>query len=147
MGGPAADRPAHCPSARPESPEGVVFGVVGGTAGAPRVGYLTELLPVVPSVLALAGPAAPGEVFRIGAPCATSGCLHFDGGRCRLAARIVEGLPEVVSGLPPCRLRPTCLWWRQEGPAACHRCPQVVSQVERPSEDLRRAADPASPAP
>jgi hypothetical protein len=73
------------------------------------------------------------------------GCQHFDGGRCRLASRIVGGLPEVVSGLPPCHLRPTCLWWRQEGAAACRRCPQIVSQAQQPSAELRRAADPATP--
>ena len=145
MKGLATERPAHCPSARPESAEGVVFGVISGTGTAPRVGYLSELLPVVPTVLALAGPAAPGEVFRIGAPCIASACQHFNGERCQLAARIVEGLQEVVSGLPPCHLRPTCLWWRQEGIAACRRCPQIVSQSVQPSDELQRAANPAIP--
>jgi hypothetical protein len=134
-----------CPSARPEMAGSVVFGVVGGTAEEPRVGYLAQPLPVSPEVLALAGPASAGEVFRFGAPCAGAGCLHFDGAKCQLAQRIVQGLLPVVDALPPCHLRPTCLWWRQEGKAACMRCPQVVSQAAEPSPEMRRAAEPAMP--
>jgi len=137
-------RASSCPSAQPEMAGSVVFGVVGGTVEEPRVGYLTQPLPASPEVLALAGAAPPGEVFRFGAPCAGAGCLHFDGAKCRLAQRIVQGLLPVVDALPPCHLRPTCLWWKQEGRAACMRCPQVVSQVEGPSAEMRRAAEPVA---
>jgi hypothetical protein len=130
----------HCPSARPEMAGSVVFGVVGGTVETPRVGYLTRPIPASSEVLALAGPASPGEVFRLGAPCAGAGCLHFDGANCRLAQRIVQGLLPVVDALPPCHLRPTCVWWKQEGRAACLRCPQVVSHAVEPSPELARAA-------
>jgi hypothetical protein len=138
-----ADRPQpHCPSARPEMAGGKVFGIVGGTHKEPRVGYLTEPLPATREILALAEPARTGEVFRIAAPCAGHGCQHFDGSRCRLVQRIVQGLPVVVEELPPCALRPSCLWFHQEGKAACLRCPQIVSETCGPSDALQQAADP-----
>jgi hypothetical protein len=124
---------------------GQVFGIVGGTVEEPRVGYLTQPLPVTREVLALAEPARSGEVFRIAAPCAGHGCQHFDGSQCRLVQRIVQALPVVVEELPLCALRPSCLWFRQEGKAACLRCPQIVSETCGPSDAMAQAADPAAP--
>ena len=118
MSPPATSSPPLCPSAQPEMEGVVVFGVVGGTASEPRVGYLTERLPVTPELLALTGEVRPAEVFRFGAPCAGKGCRHFDGSDCR--------------------------WWRQEGKAACMRCPQVVTVNYVPSDEMRLAADPAA---
>ena len=141
--GPAS--PRSCPSARPEMEGSVVFGVVtmtGERPGESRVGYLEKTLPVTEEILALSGPVLPTEIFRFGAPCAGQACQHFDGSHCRLAQRIVGVLPIVADDLPPCRLRPTCLWWQQEGRAACLRCPQIVSQSYDPTEELRRAAMP-----
>lgn len=138
------ERPPLCPSARPEMAGGVIFGVVVGTLEAPRVGYLEAPQPVSDELLALAAPAKPAEVFRIAAPCAEHACQHFDGERCRLAQRIVRVVPAVVELLPACRLRPGCRWWQQEGKAACLRCPQIVTEEPRPSEQLRQAADPGA---
>jgi hypothetical protein len=121
----------------------VVFGVVGGTADEPRVGYLTEPLPVTDALLALSGPVNPDEIFRFGAPCAGNGCMHFDGCDCRLAKKLVQLVPMVSESLPACTLRPGCRWWRQEGRAACMRCPQVVTEMYTPTEAQRAAADPA----
>lgn len=137
--------PPFCPSARPEMEASVVFGVVGGTAERPRLAYLDELLPATDELLELTGPVAPTEIFRVGAPCVGHACRHFDGAVCRLATRVVELLPPVVDGLPPCHLRPACLWWQQEGKAACLRCPQVVTDIIHPSDLVRRVADPESP--
>ena len=134
-----------CPSADPSQPDSVVLGVVGGTATAPQLGYLVAPLPVSDALLALAAPVAPSEVFRFAAPCAGAACAQFDRGRCRLATKIVQGLPAVVAALPVCRLRPACRWWQQEGAAACHRCPQVVRESYHASAALRQAADPTSP--
>jgi len=123
----------------------VVFGVVGGTASEPRVGYLTERLPVTPELLALTGEVRPAEVFRFGAPCAGKGCRHFDGSDCRLASKLVQLTPSMTdASLPACALRPDCRWWRQEGKAACMRCPQVVTVNYVPSDEMRLAADPAA---
>jgi hypothetical protein len=135
-----------CPSAQPDMEGSVVFGVIGGTVEEPRVGYLEQPLPVTEETLALADPVKPTEVFRFAAPCAGSACQHFDGSRCRLAQRTVQMLPAVVSRLPACRIRPKCRWWQQEGPAACFRCPLVVTETYNPSELLRLAGDPNSPA-
>jgi hypothetical protein len=142
-GTPNRDRQPLCPSARPEMEGAVVFGVVGGTAREPRVAHLVRPLPVTDELLALAEPASPLAVFRTAAPCAAGACLHFAAGRCRLAARIADELPEAVDRLPACRIRPSCRWWLQEGPAACLRCPLVVTETANPTEQLRHAADPA----
>lgn len=124
--------------------QGVVFGVVGGTASDPRVAYLESPLPVTRDLLALAEPARPAEVFRIGAPCARHQCQHYDGSHCGLIKQIVAGVPPVVSRQPACRLRPRCRWWHEEGAAACARCPLVVTEQPNPSGEMVRAAIPRS---
>ncbi|MHC0061836.1 nitrogen fixation protein [Nostoc sp. UIC 10890] len=132
-----------CPSARPESVDGVVFGVIAGAIAAPRVAYLKQPLPITDEVMAKASPVTPAEIFRTAASCAESGCQHFDGKDCRLAMRIVEKLPAVVEQLPPCSIRRDCRWWQQEGKAACMRCPQIITDNYSSSEQLRQAADPS----
>lgn len=131
-----------CPSAHPDTEGAVIFGVAGGTVEAPRVGYLTRAVPPAPDLLALAAPAAPAAVFRFGGRCAEGGCRHFAGSRCTLGERLVQLLPPVAERLPPCVLRPTCRWWHEQGPAACRRCPQVVTQSDAPAAELALAAAP-----
>jgi hypothetical protein len=131
-----------CPSARPEMAGAVLHGIVGGTVAAPRIGYLVEPQPVTDALLALANPVSPTEVFRFAAPCAGAACVHFDGASCRLATRVVELLPSVVDSLPPCRIRPQCRWWQQEGRAACLRCPGVVSETCNASPLINLVAAP-----
>lgn len=132
-----------CPSARPESVNGVVFGLVGGTATAPRVAYLKQPLPVTNELMAKAsGSVTPAEIFRTASSCVELGCQHFDGKDCRLSTRIVGKLSAVVEELPPCSIRRNCRWWQQEGKAACLRCPQIVTDNYSPSEQLRQAAEP-----
>jgi hypothetical protein len=131
-----------CPSAQPEMEGAIIFGIVSGTAKEPRLAYLTQPQPATEELLALSGPVKPTEVFRIAAPCAGTGCRHFDGSNCRLASRIVKMLPEGVDRLPPCNLRPNCRWWKQEGAAACMRCPLIVTETYHPSQRLRQAAEP-----
>jgi hypothetical protein len=132
-------KPPLCPSAQPQMEGSVVFGVLMDQMNrGPRVGYLAEALPVTDDVLTLAGPLAPAEIFRFGAPCAGSACRHFDGADCRLATRLVELLPPIVDALPACQLRPDCRWWRQEGKAACLRCPEVITERFDPPEPIPR---------
>lgn len=131
----------NCPSAQP-SVDAVVIGVVTGPEAAKRIGYLTEPQPVTEAVLAMAGPVAPAQVFRMASPCMGSGCKHFAAGDCNLVKRIVASFDPVVSALPPCRIRPTCRWFRQEGRAACLRCPQVVTDTYEGSDLQRWVADP-----
>jgi len=132
-----------CPSAQPDWPTARIIGIVGRTPEQAKITYLEQ--PAVPDekLLALADPLQPTEVFRFTAPCAAAACNHFGEGRCRLASKIVRLLPEVTSELPPCAIRPQCRWWTQEGPTACRRCPQVVTNDGLQSEAWQTAADPA----
>lgn len=143
---PRSDVP-FCPSAQPRQEGAFAFGVVGGKVGERRVGYLEARVPVSDELLALSGPVKPTEVFRFGAPCAGSGCSHFDGSDCNLATKLVQLTPAVSKALPACQLRPDCRWWKQEGKAACYRCPAVMTDCYNPTEAQRLAADPATPVP
>lgn len=138
--GPQSADALLCPSAQPDMRDAIVLGVLGGAADAPSLSYVSEPLAASADVLALAAPANPTEVFRLAAACETKACRHFDGERCRLASRIVDLLPAVVEGLPPCRIRRTCRWYAQEGRDACLRCPQVVTENFAPSELVQQAA-------
>ena len=131
-----------CPSARPEMPDARVFGVRRDLGEVSFVQHLADPVAVSAEILALAGDAPPGEIFRFSAPCAESACQHFDGANCRLATKI-SALPHTVASVPPCRIRPTCRWFVQEGSAACLRCPLIFSETANPADDLARAADPA----
>lgn len=131
-----------CPSAQPDMAGSVIFGVVGGTVEEPRLLHLVEPRPVTEELLALSEPVKPTEVFRFAAPCAGRGCLHFDGSKCQLAVRTVQLVPGVVETLPPCRIRPRCRWWLQEGKAACLRCPVIMTENYHPSEVIALAAMP-----
>ena len=132
-----------CPSAQPEWPNSVVFGVVGGTASDPSVSFLPTAQPVTEEVIKLSEPVTPVEVFRFAAPCLCKGCIHFSNEDCQLVKRIVNLLPVVTEELPPCDIRPQCRWWQQEGIAACKHCPQVVTANYNPSEEMIAAALPA----
>jgi hypothetical protein len=121
-----------CPSAQPTHMGARVFGVqIGTSTDDVRVGYLTESYPVTEELLALAGAAPPTEVLRIAALCIK--CDHHDGNGCRLAHRVATMLDPVVSSLPRCAIRPTCLWFHQEGKEACLRCPQVTTVKRSPT--------------
>jgi hypothetical protein len=134
-----------CPSAEPGMPGSLAIGIVGGTADEPRLRHLERPLPVTEQLLALAEPVRPTEVFRFAAPCARGACPNFQSGRCSLATRIVRLLPPVTGGLPPCQIRPHCRWWREEGKAACLRCPQVVTDDYNPTDRMRLVSDPSAP--
>jgi hypothetical protein len=138
----AGPRTLSCPSAQPSMEAPRLLGVVEPTAEGPRVAYLNEEVAVTGDLLAAAAPARPAEVFRFSATCEASRCTHFDGTRCKLAARIVDRLPPVVDALPICLIRPTCRWFAQEGREACLRCPQVVTECAEASPDYVEAARP-----
>lgn len=119
-----------------------VFAIIQGTAAEPRAAYLDRVVPLTAEIAAQAGPVNPAEIFRMSAPCAAHGCCHFGEGRCSLAGRLVQLAPAVVDAAPPCRLRPDCMWWLQEGVEACLRCPQVVTHRYGASAELMEAAAP-----
>lgn len=122
----------------------VVFAIGGGTPDAPQMSYLDRPVPATPEILHLAQPVEPDEVFRIAAKCAGHKCVHFTGANCDLARRTVSLLAPVVSVLPPCRIRPACRWFAEQGVAACVRCPQVVTRNFHPTTLIAKAArDPS----
>jgi hypothetical protein len=127
-----ADAPMYCPGAQPEMDGAVAFGVIGAIASEPPVSYLSALQPAG-ELLCLSGPMRATEVFRFGAPCVEGGCQHFGAGTCQLAERLSASLPTAVQQLPPCRLRPVCRWWREQGENACLRCPGVLGTHYEPS--------------
>src|SRR5215471_6698151 len=88
-------RPVLCPSAQPDMPDAVAFGVVGGTADEPRVAWIERPIPVSPELLAVAKPVPATQVMRFAATCQERACVHFDGVNCQLATRIVANLPVV----------------------------------------------------
>ena len=137
-------RQTLCPSAQPEWPGSQIIGVVGGTADAPEVAYLTEPQPVTPELLELTKPVRPAEVFRFASPCVNGACPHFaEGeGKCKIAEKVVRWEPTVVEKLPACTIRASCRWWQQEGKSACMRCPRVVTEAFGGSDALRKTADP-----
>ena len=132
----------RCPSSQPEVEGAAVFAIIQGTAAEPRAAYLDRLIPLTPEIAATTAPIHPTEVFRVSAPCAAKGCQHFGNGRCGLVNRVVQLVPSVVSSAPACALRPSCMWWLQEGVQACLRCPQVVTQMYGASAALVQAATP-----
>lgn len=123
-----------CPSAQADAKASRIYGVMTGPSETQRVGYLTETLKPTKELLALSGAGKPTELFRIAAPCANSGCKHFNGA-CTLAQRIVANLPVVADALPACQIRSTCRWFHQEGKDACLRCPQVATDKAGATEE------------
>lgn len=135
-------RPVLCPSAQPAMAGSMAFGVISGTGDEPRVAWLERPVPVTDDLLALTGPVPPTQVLRFAAPCQESACCHFDGKDCQLATRLVQLMPAVTDTLPPCRIRPDCRWFVQEGRAACQRCPQIITYSANPTDQLSLAATP-----
>lgn len=131
-----------CPSAEPEMEGSVIFGIVAGTYEQPQLVHLRETKQIPAELLALDSPVKPTEIFRIAANCDEK-CGHFDGSKCRLSQRIVEGLPAVSEVLQPCPIRATCRWWNQEGKEACFRCLQIVRDNPNASQELFAAGDPS----
>ena len=135
-----AEQPLKCPSAQPGMGDVQILGVISRDADEPRLAYLDEVLPAPPPVLELAAPLDVSQVFRLSARCEERKCTHFDGVDCQLAVRIAKMLPEVVDQLPACNIRRDCRWFRQEGRAACLRCPQILTGNHEADEVLREVA-------
>jgi hypothetical protein len=131
---------AICPSAQPEQPNAVIIGVVRRSNGAVATGILPETVPLHPLIDLVPENVRPTEVLRFAAPCAGAKCRHFSDDTCTLAARIIARLPAVTDRLGRCAIRPSCRWWQQEGPLACQRCPQVVTEPYKASDLMREVA-------
>jgi hypothetical protein len=146
VGEPSKEAPAAsamlCPSAQPDLSGARAIGVIDHDRDEPLLAFLEEPLPVTDDLLALASPLRPTQVFRFAAACQGDACSHWNGTDCKLVDRIVELLPVSSLTLPSCRIRPECRWYAQRGRAACTRCPQIVTQNEQPSDEMKLAAEP-----
>ncbi len=131
-----------CPSAQPDMVDARIFGVVDGSVDEPRVAYLERPVALDATARASLGDLGPTRVFRLAAQCEPHACAHFNGATCSLARRVVEHLSPVVDALPACRVRVNCRWFEEQGPAACLRCPQVVTMIPRGDTPLNHAAVP-----
>jgi hypothetical protein len=129
-----------CPSASAQADGAVVIGIVRGTAEAPLVAYLEAPVPITEEILAATAPVPVNQVLRTAAPCAGDACGHYDGRDCTLVTRLVAALDPAVGRPPPCAIRPSCRWWRQEGKAACLRCPLVATESRGAGEAFATAA-------
>jgi hypothetical protein len=87
------------PRAQP-SDDGVVIGVVNGTADKRRIGYLTEPQPVTQVMLGPGGTGGTRTGVSDGRTVLGDRCKHFSGGDCTLVKRIVASFDPVISGLP-----------------------------------------------
>ena len=132
-----ADQALKCPSAQPGMGDVQVLGVISRDGDKPVLAYLDEPVAPTPEMLVLVEPLPVSHVLRLSARCEEKKCMHFDGARCQLAVRIAKMLPEVVDSLPACTIRPECRWFRQEGRAACLRCPQIVTGTYEADEVLQ----------
>lgn len=131
-----------CPSAQADQAGSAVIGVVKYQDGASLVSILPEPAPLGSVAHLIPNSVPVNEVLRLAGPCAESRCSHFRDSRCTLASRIVARLPEVTDWLSKCAIRPSCRWWRQEGPAACFRCPGIVTEPFEVSDLMREVAVP-----
>lgn len=133
-----------CPSAQPEHPEAKIIGVLREQNSRAFIEPLPRALAPDTFIDLIPANVRPTEVLRFSAPCAEQRCTHFHLGSCQLAKRIVSDLPEASAHLKPCAIRQTCRWFRQEGPAACRRCPQVVTEPYTTTGLMREVAQPAT---
>lgn len=133
-----------CPSAQPDMPHSVIFGVVGGTVDHPSVFYLSDPQPVTDRLLDLSGPVKPTELFRFAAPCAATRCQQYDGATCQLVDRLVQLVPTATDRLPRCRLRPRCRWGMSRGGQPACGAPSSSLRTTRQLTQIRAAADPSA---
>src|ERR1700754_3799244 len=117
-----------------------ILGVISRDAEEPRLAYLDEALPATPETLELAAPLDPSQEFRLSARCEEKKCKHFDGANGPLAVRIAKSLAELGAHPPACNIRRDCRWFRQEGRAACVRCPQIVTGIYDADATLQQVA-------
>jgi hypothetical protein len=118
-----------CPSGQPDMPGARLFGIATGTEDDPQIAYLEKTIPITPELLAKTGEVEPQRIFRIAVACQESRCVQWNGTACTLAQRIVEHLPADATALPPCQIRSSCQWFRQEGRQACIRCPLITTHL------------------
>jgi len=108
-----------------------LLGVVGPTG---RVHYVSPALPVDDDFRAKARRRdAPESRFRFAGTCVEHGCTQWTGSRCGVIDKVLDQAADVTldTELRPCAIRRDCRWFAQQGAAACHVCPLVVTDSRR----------------
>lgn len=124
-----------CPSARTEFEGSEVIGIVLPSEDHGRqIQFLPHPVPVTDEMRAIPQALPFSEFLRVAAPCADSKCANFEDGACAVASS-VRGTEPMVADLPPCHVRGTCRWFRQEGREICFRCPAVVTDTLMQRDD------------
>ena len=129
-----------CPSASPDAPEARVIGVVLGDEHEQRVAYLEKGVAVPREAIESLKGVAPTRVLRFAGKCASSGCIQFQEGRCRLGRDILASIEPTPERIPDCSIRPTCRWFAENGPEICKRCSRVVTKVTHGEPQLLEVA-------
>jgi hypothetical protein len=122
-----SDAKALCPSYRCED-GALLLGVVQ-PAGV--VNLLNEPIAIDGTFVQTARQGrSPEARFRFAGPCHQCACRQWAGGRCGVIDKVLKSRSEPdVSRLPDCSIRPACRWFLQRGAAACHACPEVVTDL------------------
>lgn len=128
MSAPAAER--ACPSSTLDHATHLL-GVVGPDG---RVHYVSPALPLDDGFRAKARDLGlPETRFRFTGACVEGACAQWTGSRCGVIDNVVgqaDGV-ELDTELRPCTIRRDCRWFAQQGGAACHVCPLVVTDTRQ----------------
>jgi hypothetical protein len=119
--------PATCPSSSC-SPGNLLLGIVrpNGTVAALRPPIQVDATFVAKASNNDHRP--PESRFRFAGPCVMSACRHWSSDRCGLGDAVAGAARTVGEDFvpPPCAIRSSCRWWRQNGSSACQVCPLIV---------------------
>jgi len=91
--------------------------------------YLEETEPITVVMIDELKLSSTSTSLRAAMPCATKGCINWDGSRCSVPDQMNYLLKEKIKPNPilSCAIRTSCRWYAQEGIAACSICPLVVT--------------------
>jgi hypothetical protein len=126
-------RPTLCPSASRDSAT-VVLGVAMTTG---EIAYASPRVTASPDLLAAlsAGLASLESRYRLAGPCAEARCGFWSGTGCSLGEELARSFaishrsPDAADVMPKCSIRAECRWFAEQGRAACHACPHVITDT------------------
>ncbi len=123
----SAEAQLCCPSAKADSDQSRVFGIVDDRGAFPIIRYLEQPVRVTEQVLALTEGEDPKAVFRFTSPCQGKRCTQFSNGECSLPRMLESRSPASGVNVANCAIRSTCRWFYQRSFHACVRCSAIVT--------------------
>lgn len=97
------------------------------------VAILPQTLPIDESFIenASADGIPAEQKFRFTNKCVECGCKQWTGKSCGVIDQLVQYIDTlpVSEALPPCAIRKSCRWYKQQGADACKVCKFVVTEV------------------